>query len=421
MKILHVSYSDILGGAARASYRLHKALLESGVNSEMMVRIKKTDDWTISSSNSRIEKLATIFRSSIGLSINNLQYSDNVNLRSGNWLPSNWAKRINSSDVDIVHMHWIGSETLSIKDIGKIRKPIVWTMHDMWPFCGAEHYTSDDVNSRWITGYESKNRISGEHGTDIDKLVWKRKFHLWNTSNMHMVSPSQWLANCAKKSLLFQNSSISVIPNPLDTEIYQPLNKSFCRKLLKLPENKNIILFGAIGGGNDPRKGYDLLIEALHKLQNEIDVSSTVCVIFGQSEPKNSPKLPFPTYWLGHINDDPTLSLLYNSANVMVVPSRMDNLPQTSTEAQTCGTPVVSFSTTGLIDIVEHKKTGYLAKPFDTTDLANGIKWILENESRQFELKNYSRKKAENLWENSIVANQYIELYKNRLMNPKAN
>ncbi|HHR6038930.1 TPA: glycosyltransferase family 4 protein [Providencia alcalifaciens] len=416
MKILHISYSDILGGAARATNRLHKALLESGINSEMMVRIKKTDDWRISSPTTRLEKLTTIFRSSIGLNINKLQHSDNINLRSGNWLPSNWAKKINASDADIVHIHWIGSETLSIKDIGKIKKPIVWTMHDMWPFCGAEHYTNDDPDSRWITGYENKNRISREHGADIDKLVWKRKLHLWNTDNMHMVSPSQWLANCAKKSHLFQNSSISVIPNPLDTEIYQPLDKSFCRKLLKLPENKNIILFGAIGGGNDPRKGYDLLIEALHKLQNTININSTVCVIFGQSEPKNSPKLPFPTYWLGHINDDPTLSLLYNSANVMVVPSRQEAFGQTASEAHACSVPVVGFYTTGLTDIVEHKKTGYLATPFDTTDLANGIEWVLRNESQQSNLKLTARSKAINYFSNKTISEKYITLY-NTILN----
>lgn len=412
MKILHISHSDIVGGAARASYRLHKALLNSDIDSQMMVRVKKTDDWTILNPKSHLSKLAYTFSPTIGSYINKLQKSKNINLRSGNWLPSNWANKINSSDADLVNIHWIGNETLSIRDIGRIKKPIVWTMHDMWPFCGAEHYAEDSINARWRSGYTKGNRSNNDSKIDIDKLVWLRKTKAWKETNIYTVSPSQWLAECAKQSSLFQNRPITVIPNPLDTDIYKPLDKKICRDILKLPQGKNIILFGAIGGGNDPRKGYDLLINALGKLKSKIDVKSTICVVFGQSKPYKLPDLPFTTLWLGHLYDDTTLSLLYNSANVMIVPSRVDNLPQTATEAQSCGIPVIAFNTTGLQDIIAHLETGYLAKAFDTEDMANGIQLILNEQNNNDNFSIQARKRAVHLWSTQTVISQYHNLYK---------
>jgi glycosyltransferase involved in cell wall biosynthesis len=412
MKVLHLSHSDIIGGAARASYRLHKALLKSDIDSKIMVRIKKSDDWTIQGPKSHISKLTNTFRATLGRALTNLQHSENMNLHSCNWLTSSWAKKINATDADLVHIHWIGNETLSIKDIGKIEKPIIWTMHDMWPFCGTEHYAEDQIDSRWTTGYTQKNRIQGDYRLDIDKLIWNRKIKAWKNTNMNIISPSKWLADCARKSILFRNSNINVIPNPLDTQTYKPFDTSFCREILRLPQNKNIILFGAISGGNDPRKGYNLLIDSLHKLKYKVDSSSTICVIFGQSKPKNVPELPFPTYWLGHLNDDPTLSLLYNSATVMVVPSTQEAFGQTASEAQACGKPVVAFSTTGLLDIVEHKKTGYLAKPFDTQDMADGLCWILNDKIAYSELCINARKRALELWADDIVTNSYLDIYK---------
>ncbi|MBN4866507.1 MULTISPECIES: glycosyltransferase family 4 protein [Providencia] len=415
MKIIHLSNSDISGGAARAAYRLHKALQESGIDSQMFVRTKKSDDWTVLSTLSNTKKLFNLLRPTLGKKLSKLQHSDNINLRSVNWLPSSWSKEINSSDIDIVNIHWVGSETLSIEDIGQIKKPIVWTMHDMWPFCGAEHYTNDDQKARWLTGYKKNNRLPHESKIDIDRLTWERKKKAWKNTNMHIISPSQWLADCAKQSVLFQNNHISTIPNPLDTNVYQPIDKNFCKRMLKLPIDKNIILFGAIGGGNDPRKGYDLLKKALFQLRNLIDPNSVECVIFGQSEPKSPIELPFNTHWLGHINDDITLALIYNTATLMVVPSRAENLPQTATEAQSCGIPVVCFATTGLLDTVDHEKTGYLVKPFDTMELASSMAQILNDSQKQLYLSKGAREKALSSWRKDIIIEHYNDIYQSIL------
>ncbi|AFH93120.1 MULTISPECIES: glycosyltransferase family 4 protein [Providencia] len=409
MKILHISHSDLIGGAARAAYRLHMAQLDLGIDSQMLVRNKLSDHWSISGPSTRFEKSCNLFRSPIGHYINKLQRSHNVNFHSGDWLPSRWAKKINSSNIDIVHLHWVAGETMSIEDIGRIKKPIVWTLHDMWPFCGTEHVTNYDENARWKIGYSSSNRNNLDKGLDLDKLVWLRKKKAWKKQYMHIVAPSNWMAECAKNSILFKDYPIIIIPNALDTDIYKPLDKFFCRNLLNLPLNKTIILFGAMGGGKDPNKGFDLLIASLNYLSQTIDNKKIMCLIFGQSKPQEFTNLPFETRWLGHVHDDTTLCSIYNAADIMIVPSRTENLPQAATEAHSCGTPVVAFNTTGLKDIIEHLKTGYLANAFDSRDLASGIKFILNEENIQFSLN--ARTRATTFYSQRIVANQYLALY----------
>ena len=410
MKIVHISHSDSIGGAARAAYRLHRAQLKFGIESRMLVRSKKTDDWTVQGPETRLEKVINMLRPAIGQQLNKLQISQNTNLHSGNWLPSCWANKLNNSDVDIVNLHWVAGETMSIEDIGRIRKPIVWTLHDMWPFCGMEHITEYGEDARWRRGYHSDNRYDLERGIDMDKWGWLRKKKSWQQP-MHIVAPSHWMAECAKRSVLFKDLPITVIPNPLDTEVYKPLDPSFCRRALGLPDNRKIILFGAMGGGKDRNKGYDLLLKALDHLSTNIKVSDALCVVFGQSQPENLPKMPFETLWFGHIYDDVTLSLLYNAASVMVVPSRCENLPQTATEAQVCGIPVVGFKCTGLTDVIQHKQTGYLAKAYDIKDMAAGLQCLLEDPKECKRLGTNARLRARKLWSSDSVIENYQEVY----------
>lgn len=224
MKILLISQSDLVGGAARAAFRLNLALKKSSVESRMMVRVKKSDDKDVYSSNNNFWIFFDLLRFHLGQIIQKLQKSSNVNFHSGNYLPSNWSKDINSSDIDIVNLHWVAGETISIEDIGRINKPIVWTLHDMWAFCGSEHVVEDNETARWRTGYTKKSRRPSDFGLDLDKWVWKRKLKLRH-KNIHYVSPSSWLAACVKDSELLSFSNISVIPNAVDLSIYKPLDK----------------------------------------------------------------------------------------------------------------------------------------------------------------------------------------------------
>ena len=378
----------------------------------MMVRMKYSDDYTVIGPSTRFMKFINSLRSPIGNIINKIQNTHNHNYKSGNWLFSRWAKIINDMDVDVVHIHWVGAETLSIEDIGRIKKPIVWTLHDMWPFCGLEHYTSDDSMSRWRNGY---SRTDSTNLLDLDNIVWRRKNKSWK-KNINIVSPSNWLLKCVSQSSLFKSCNQYLIPNILDVKIFKPLNRNFCREVLNLDTDKKIILFGAFGGSADLRKGYDLLLNAIRYMATSIPVDNIQCLIFGQSRPATDIDLPIEIKWLGHVHDSSTLALIYNAANVMVVPSRQENLPQTATEAQACGCPVVAFDCTGFPDIVEHKVTGYLAKPYEHIDLATGIAWVIEDSERESFLGDNATNRAKEKWSEENTLLQYCTLYKKAIL-----
>jgi glycosyltransferase involved in cell wall biosynthesis len=213
---------------------------------------------------------------------------------------------------------------------------------------------------------------------------------------------------------------VSVIPYPIDTEFWTPLPQSLARKLLGLPERVPLVLFGAFGAGRDPRKGFDLLRDALENLR--ADIPDLELAVFGQADAHTLTDLGLRTHFSGHLDDDTRLRAMYSAADVFVLPSRQDNLPNTGIEALACGTPVVAFDTGGMPDIVIHKKTGYLSKPFDTDDLAKGISWVLEN-SKTEELRERSRTFAVQQFSCSSVAAKYASIYqalRKRPVNPSS-
>jgi glycosyltransferase involved in cell wall biosynthesis len=412
MKVLHLSYSDINGGAARATYRIHHALRKEGIDSRMWVNKLSSEDWTVEGPLNKIDKFFIELRPRI---INNLLTktlkTENLIIHSPSVLSSKLVKRINSSDADIVHLHWIQGEMLSISDIAKIKKPIVWSPQDMWVFSGAEHYTND---YRWRDGYRSDNRPSYESGFDLNRWTWKRKKKYWQRP-IQIIASSQWLATCVNESLLMSNWPVSVVPNTINTDYWKPLDKKFARNQLDLPVSSPLVLFGAIGGAKDPRKGYDLMINSLKLLQNNPSTKGLELVIFGQHRPQSPPSLGFPVHYMGHLYDDLSLRALYSSVDAMLIPSRQDNLPNTGLEAHACATPVIAFNTGGLADIVEHKFTGYLAKAFDIEDFANGIIWTLE-QSAIGQLGNQARERVVLKFSERVIATAYIEIY-NKVLN----
>lgn len=403
-----ISHADNVGGASRAAYRLYRTLLSADIKANMTVCEKKSDDWAVAGPSGILEKAKHLLRPRIGGNLMRLQKTRNVNPHSANILPSNLSAKINKSDADIVNLHWVGGETMSIEDIGRISKPVVWTFHDMWAFCGSEHVAEDGPGARWRSGYYRDNRPSCSSGLDIDRYTWNRKQRAWKNP-AHIVTPSRWLAECVRQSALMKDWPVSVVPNVLDTKVFKPLDRLFSRDALNLPQDKKIVLFGAMGGGRSFNKGYDLLLDALKVLS--VDQRDILCVVFGQSEPEQPPGIPFPIKWMGHIGDDSTLALLYSAADVMIIPSRQENLPQSGTEAHACGCPVVAFNCTGLPEVVDHRITGYLAEPYKSDDLARGIAWVLDDSQRHLNLSLAARKKAENLWSARAVIPAYLAVY----------
>lgn len=408
VKVASVNYSDLNGGAARAAYRIHSALNKCGVESIMYVNDSISGDWTVKGPLGTLKKAASKLRPHLGRIFSGLLNTENVSLHSPAIIPTRFSERFNKSDFDIVHLHWINCEMVSVSDLGRISKPLVWTLHDMWAFCGSEHYTSD---FRWRDGYLKNNRPLYETGFDINRWVWNRKIRYWQ-DKINIVTPSKWLGDCVGYSKLMGEMPRVVIPNALDTNIWKPIDRSLARAILNLPSDAPLLLFGAIGGASDPRKGFDLLKQALAHLSGE--VANMELVIFGQLSPKDPLNLGFPAHYFGHLYDDISLSLLYSAADAIVVPSRQEAFGQTASEAHACGIPVVAFDIGGLPDIVQHKITGYLAQALDPVDLAEGIKWVLNNPDTD-SMRRAARDYAVNNFSYSVVADKYISLYRSIL------
>jgi len=409
VKVIQLNQSDITGGAARAAYRIHHALRQEGVDSRMWVDSATSGDWTVQGPTTKLRKGLAKLRPTLGSeAFKTVFKTGNPIIHSPAILPSGRLGALNNSEADVLHLHWVQGEMLSIGEIGRLRKPVVWTLHDMWAFCGAEHYTEE---LRWREGYREGNRPGYESGFDLNRWTWQRKRKHWQRP-MHMVTPSHWLAQCVRESALMRDWPVSVIPNPIDTERWQPLQQALARKLLRLPKDAPLLLFGAMGGGQDPRKGFDLLQAALKHLRGEIP--ELQLVIFGQLRPKDPPEFGFPIHYMGHLHDDLSLCALYSASDLIVVPSRQEAFGQTASEAHACGTPVVAFDTSGLPDIVQHQKTGFLAKSFDAVDLARGIVWVLEN-GKVARLGEQARKIVEERFNYTTVAEKYNSIYKNWL------
>ena len=407
MKVFQLNYSDINGGAARAAYRIHHALRSADIDSNFVADVATSGDWAVQAPGSKVGKVMAKIRPVLGGFPARLLRTSNPIIHSTSFLPSWRVQALNASDADVLHLHWVQGEMLSVADIGLLKKPVVWTLHDMWAFCGAEHYTED---FRWREGYIANNRPDYESGFDLNRWTWSRKRKHWQRA-MHIVTPSRWLANCVQQSALMRDWPVSVVPNCLDTDRWQPLEKNLARQLLGLPRDVPLLLFGAMGGGKDPRKGFDLLLKALAHLRGQIQ--DLEIVVFGQLQPKTPPDVGFPIHYTGHLHDDLSLRALYSAADALVIPSRQDNLPNTGVESLACGTPVVAFDVCGLPDIVEHQKTGYLATPFDTEDLARGIQWVIADRSFQQKLRQQSRAYAVNHFSNASVASKYKAVYEN--------
>lgn len=414
MKILIVNTFDTFGGAARASYRLHKSLNDSGVESIMLVQNKLGDDYTVLSlKTSFLGKLINKLRPLID-SIPTRFYKDKSSmLFSSAWFGNKGViSQINEINPDIVHLNWVCGGMIKIEDICKIRAPIVWTLHDNWGFTGGCHIMWDCT--KYQTNCGSCPRLGSNYEKDLSRTVFNRKQKTFSKlPDLVVVSLSRWLYDCAKNSALFVNNKIVNIPNPIDTTIFKPLQKEKARELWNLPHNKKLILFGAISGTSDVNKGFIQLKQALDLLEDDDTIEF---VIFGSSAPKENQYFKMKTHYLGHLSDDVSLVSLYSAVDVMIVPSLQEAFGQTASESMACGTPVVAFGHTGLLDIIDHKINGYLAKPFDINDLAFGIKWILAN-SISLDLAVKCRSKIVKEFDNSVVVEKFIKLYREIIFN----
>ena len=392
MKVLLVSHSDGGGGAGRAAHRLLQALHNTDVNAVLAADSRLTRDPHVLPLSNSVTQRARLGVEQLADKIIRPRDPRNYSAAAAGALTPELIRRTGAS---VVNLHWTAFGAASIAQMGRINTPAVWTLHDMWVLGGGEHYYGsgmEDVNGTWVL---------------------KRKRKHWLSPRI-LVSPSNWLKEQAAKSPVVHDWPIRVVPNPIDLEVFKPQDSTVAKVSLGLDPATPTILFALTNDLSDPRKGGDLLIGALQRLSAEWGETSPapqVAILGHANAPDQWPALPFPTHWLGRTFDNDQVATAYAAADVVAVPSRMDNLPQVATEAAACGTPVVAFNVGGLPDIVEHRRTGYLARPEDIEDFAHGLHWVLCNPHVSLELGQEARRKAEGEWSFSSVSDQYQSVF----------
>ena len=409
MKILHLSTYDTAGGAARAAYRLHQGLQGINAHSQMLVQAKFSDDQTIFKPETNLEKGLAMLGHVLDAMPPRFYRQRAQTEFSTQWVPDLIFPRVAQLNPDVINLHWINESYLRIETIAKLNQPIIWTIHDMWAFTGGCHYDQDC--GQYVNSCSACPQLGSNKNFDLSGWTWQRKSSAWKNTRLTIVTPSVWLAKCASSSSLFRHRQIEVIPNGIDTDRYKPIDRQMLRSLLNLPQDKQLVLFGAINATSARRKGFHFLQPALQSLCKSGWYDKVELIVIGASKPDHQTDLGFKIHYLGQLSDDISLAQIYAAADVFVAPSIQDNLPNTVMEAIACGTPCVAFKIGGMPDMIEHQKNGYLAQAFEVEDLAQGIAWVLENSERHQKLCNYAREKAKQEFTQELQAHRYLSLY----------
>lgn len=320
-------------------------------------------------------------------------------------LGTNVTKLDEVKNADIIYIHWALKGLLnfkSVKQIAGLNKPVIVFLHDMWNITGGCHH-SFTCEKYKTEGCNDCPMFPTTKRNDLSAKEFRKKIKLYSKyNNLYFVSPSKWLYNCAKESLLTKNKPVFYIPNLIDNIIFKPADKTVSRQILNLDVNETIIAFGAVSV-NSPYKGWAYLQKALELLKQDDSIKNISVLIFGSGYDKGiAESIPFKTKFMGYLQDEYSTALVYNAADVFIVPSLADNLPTTVQESLSCGTPVVGFEVGGIPDMISHKKNGYLARYKDAGDIAEGIKFCINNRIKGYRLPDF---------EPSVIVQKHLELF----------
>ena len=410
MRILHINYSDQIGGASIACSRLNRALRKLNINSNLLVAKKISNEKFIYSFNNKISK----FKYNLKRIISRLIIKPYELINQSNYSISLFRSKLfdenKDIDPDIINLHWICNETISLRELNNFKKPIVWTLCDMWPFLGAEHNYFDFKKKKyWID-----EKILFSKTFDINHFFLKKKIEQLHL-DITIVAISNWIAEKARQSILFKNKKIVVIPCCLDFDKWAPKNKDVSKKNLNLNFDKKIILFMSSGNTIDKKKGFDYLLKAIDKLN---DKDQYHLLIIGKIHKIHKKKINISFSEINKLffGKDENLTEIYSAADLLIAPSLIEAFGQVALEAASCKLPTLAFNNTGVTEIILHKVNGYLANYRDVDDLSNGIKWCLDKKNYNYISDNaieYAKKK----FSYEVVSQKYINLYKSLINN----
>ncbi len=373
MKVVHISYKDDQEGAAIAVDRICRALIKSGIDSTILVQKKVGDKpYSHSSEKNKLQKIFSFIRVGLDLLINNLLVKDKSVYFTFPFVGSDISKHPLVVEADVIHLHWINRGFLSLASINellKLKKPVVWTLHDSWAFTGGCHMTGQ------CEKYKAKcKNCPLAPFLDLTSHFQEKKRKLYEGSRISFVTPSTWMVERASSSYALRNKTVTAIPNCVDTSIFKQLDSVNSRKIFNLPEDKSIVLFNIT---NDVRKGVEYLHQVIANLSQSN--SNILFVGFGTSDIHKTVFSDLPITTVGRINDNYSMASLYNACDVLISPALEEPFGQTYIEAMACGTPCVAFDHSGPKDIIEHGKDGYLSKFLNLDSLIDGVNFCLEN------------------------------------------
>lgn len=414
MRVLIVNTSEKTGGAAVAAKRLMEALNNNGVKAKMLVRDKETEDIKVVGLPHGLRQQWHFLWERwcifchLHFSRKHLFEIDIAN--SGNDI----TQLREFKEADVIHLHWINQGMLSLKDIRRILdsgKPVVWTMHDLWPATAICHYARNCERYKDGGCHCCQLLPKGGSQDDLSAKVWNRKKRMLSGHTIHFVACSRWLEREARKSTLLVGQSMTNIPNTIDIHTFRPKDKAEVRQNIGLPEGKKIILFVS-QKVTDVRKGMEYLVTAIERLiKNDASVSEKIAVaILGGHSEEVAEKLSVATFPLGYISDERKIVDVYNAVDAFVLPSLEDNLPNTIMEAMACGVPCVGFNVGGIPEMIDHKRNGYVAEYKDADDLSEGLRWVLFEADSEV-LSREAVHKVTTCYSQTSVAMRYIEVY----------
>ena len=413
MKVLLINTSERIGGAAVACSRLMEALNKHGIKAKMLVRDKQTDSLTVIPVGQPFRMKLRFLWERFLIWLNNRLSRRNLFAVDIACAGIDVTRLPEFQEADIIHLHWVNQGMLSLKGIGRIiasGKPLVWTMHDMWPCTGICHHARACVAYReechdcpYLSGKGSRR--------DLSTRVFRRKQRLLRGSGVHLVACSHWLEALAGQSALVDAGHVCSIPNPLNTSLFCPGDKKAAREALHLPADRRLILFASVKT-TDRRKGMDYLIAALQHLADKYPEwrEQTAVALVGGGGDEWSHLLPFPVYSLGYIREERRMITVYQAVDLFVTPSLEENLPNTIMEAMACGVPCVGFHIGGIPEMIDHRENGYVAAYRSAEDFAEGIRYVL-TESDYPVLSRAAVRKVAACYSETAVARRYVELY----------
>ena len=411
MDVLHITRSLGGGGADRAARAIVECLPRGQVAAVLAVSEPETPPDPFESLAAYRSSRGKWFASRAGAWALWTQKSSNSVHRSINVIDSGALDWINDPRWDVVHLHWVGAETLSISNIGGITRPVVWTLHDSWVFCGAEHHPEDLNDERFVHGYTRESRPPGNTRFDLDAWVYRRKAHNWQ-SPFWLAAPSAFMAYQAGRAELSRTWPCEVIPNPVDVDVFTSDRSPNLRAVLLsrwgIPAKDDLIVFGATSSASF-NKGWDLLQGALRSVSPSL--AHCRLVVFGADHLDGANDLGLPVTFVGEVADRSALAQLISSARVVAVPSRIESFSLVSAEAQSCGTPVVAFDTTGVKDVIENGVTGELVDAYSTEAFGEALVRRVRDAESSARMGLAARARAVRLWSPDVIGRQYVSWY----------